>query len=77
MEQAERDKMLREMAQHRGFKLVKSRRRKPGGDFGRYGLTMRRRGRTASGSARAGSKPRLMRSRIICAARQRRPGSAR
>ena len=35
----ERDKMLRGMAQHRGFKLVKSRRRKPGGDFGRYGLT--------------------------------------
>lgn len=35
----ERDKMLREMAQHRGFRLVKSRRRKPGGDFGRYGLT--------------------------------------
>jgi predicted N-acetyltransferase YhbS len=32
--------MLREMAQHRGFRLLKSRRRKPGaGDFGRYGLT--------------------------------------
>jgi N-acetylglutamate synthase-like GNAT family acetyltransferase len=31
---------LREMAQHRGLKLVKSRRRKPGvGDFGKYGLT--------------------------------------
>jgi len=32
------DKMLRDMAQVRGLKLVKSRRRKPGGDFGRYGL---------------------------------------
>ncbi len=31
---------LREMAQHRGLKLVKSRRRKAGtGDFGKYGLT--------------------------------------
>ena len=29
---------LRDMATHRGFKLVASRRRKPGGDFGRYGL---------------------------------------
>lgn len=34
----ERDEALREMAAHRGFRLVKSRRRKPGGDFGRYGL---------------------------------------
>jgi N-acetylglutamate synthase-like GNAT family acetyltransferase len=33
------DEMLREMARHRGFRLVKSRRRKAGGDFGRYGLT--------------------------------------
>jgi ribosomal protein S18 acetylase RimI-like enzyme len=38
MADKERDSMLREMAQHRGFKLVKSRRRKPGGDLGRYGL---------------------------------------
>lgn len=30
--------MLREMAAHRGLKLVTSRRRKPGGDFGKYGL---------------------------------------
>ncbi|MGY4397213.1 N-acetylglutamate synthase-like GNAT family acetyltransferase [Sphingomonas sp. UYAg733] len=36
----DRDEMLRNMARHRGFKLVKSRRRKPGaGDFGLYGLT--------------------------------------
>ncbi len=30
--------MLREAAKARGFKLVKSRRRKAGGDFGKYGL---------------------------------------
>lgn len=36
---SERDEELRASAQHRGLKLVKSRRRKPGGDFGRYGLT--------------------------------------
>ena len=31
---------LRELAGHRGYKLVRSRRRKPGaGDFGKYGLT--------------------------------------
>lgn len=36
----DRDEVLRRMAQHRGLKLVKSRRRKPGvGDYGRYGLT--------------------------------------
>lgn len=29
---------LRAMAAHRGFRLVASRRRKPGGDFGKYGL---------------------------------------
>ncbi len=34
------DDQLREMARHRGLKLIKSRRRKPGtGDFGKYGLT--------------------------------------
>jgi mannose-6-phosphate isomerase-like protein (cupin superfamily) len=35
---SEKDEALRAMARHRGFRLVKSRRRKPGGDFGRYGL---------------------------------------
>src|SRR3954468_24766069 len=29
---------LREMATHQGLRLVASRRRKPGGDFGKYGL---------------------------------------
>jgi GNAT superfamily N-acetyltransferase len=32
------DDQLREAAKARGFRLVRSRRRKPGGDFGRYGL---------------------------------------
>ncbi|NLS28854.1 hypothetical protein S2M10_38670 [Sphingomonas sp. S2M10] len=35
---AEQDDELRAMATHRGLKLVKSRRRKAGGDFGLYGL---------------------------------------
>ena len=34
----ETTEQLREMATHRGLKLVTSRRRKPGGDFGKYGL---------------------------------------
>ncbi|MDB5721037.1 MAG: family N-acetyltransferase [Alphaproteobacteria bacterium] len=38
MADEDRDKMLRAMAENRGCKLVKSRRRKPGGDHGRYGL---------------------------------------
>lgn len=39
-EAVEQAAALREMAQHRGYKLLTSRRRKPGvGDFGRYGLT--------------------------------------
>jgi ribosomal protein S18 acetylase RimI-like enzyme len=34
------DEKLREAAEHRGLKLVRSRRRKPGvGDYGKYGLT--------------------------------------
>lgn len=38
MADKELDDMLREMAANRGCRLVKSRRRKPGGDYGRYGL---------------------------------------
>lgn len=33
------DEALKESARHRGLKLVKSRRRKAGGDYGNYGLT--------------------------------------
>lgn len=39
------DAALRALAAHRGLKLVKSRRRRPGGDYGRYGL------RDAAGTA--------------------------
>ena len=35
---SERDEAMRAMAANRGCKLTKSRRRKPGGDYGRYGL---------------------------------------
>lgn len=35
---SERDEDLRESARNRGLRLVKSRRRKKGGDFGKYGL---------------------------------------
>jgi predicted N-acetyltransferase YhbS len=45
----ERDEMLREMARHRGFKLVKSRRRKAGGDFGKYGLADAKSGKQCFG----------------------------
>lgn len=38
MADKDQDAALREAARARGFRLVKSRRRKPGGDFGRYGL---------------------------------------
>jgi GNAT superfamily N-acetyltransferase len=38
MAATDQDLALREAARARGFRLVKSRRRKPGGDFGRYGL---------------------------------------
>ncbi len=34
----ERTSALREMAKHRGLRLKASRRRKPGGDFGKFGL---------------------------------------
>ena len=40
MVERSQDDQLREMAEHRGFRLVRSRRRKPGvGDFGKFGLT--------------------------------------
>ena len=39
MAQVATDQKLRDMAEHRGLKLVKSRRRKPGvGDYGKFGL---------------------------------------
>lgn len=49
MEEADRDKMLREMAANRGLRLVRSRRRKPGGDYGRYGLKDAATGKEAFG----------------------------
>ena len=40
MAHATSDETLRDLAEHRGLKLVRSRRRKPGsGDYGKYGLT--------------------------------------
>jgi GNAT superfamily N-acetyltransferase len=38
MVEKDQDGALREAARARGFRLVKSRRRKPGGDYGRFGL---------------------------------------
>jgi N-acetylglutamate synthase-like GNAT family acetyltransferase len=49
-----RDEMLRAMAAHRGLRLVKSRRRKPGGDFGRYGLTDAKTGQDCFGIGKDG-----------------------
>jgi ribosomal protein S18 acetylase RimI-like enzyme len=46
--------MLREMARHRGFKLLKSRRRKPGGDFGRFGLADASTGQDCFGIGKSG-----------------------
>ena len=45
---------LREMAANRGCKLVRSRRRKPGGDFGRYGLKDARTGTEILGFGKKG-----------------------
>jgi predicted N-acetyltransferase YhbS len=54
MDEKEREASLRETAQQRGFRLVKSRRRKPGGDFGRYGLTDAASGEECLGFGKAG-----------------------
>jgi ribosomal protein S18 acetylase RimI-like enzyme len=54
MSDADRDKMLREMAANRGCRLVKSRRRKPGGDFGRYGLKDPETGKEVFGFGKGG-----------------------
>jgi ribosomal protein S18 acetylase RimI-like enzyme len=45
---------LREMAANRGCRLVRSRRRKPGGDFGRYGLTDAKSGKEIFGFGKSG-----------------------
>ena len=49
-----RDEMLRDMAAHRGLRLVRSRRRKPGGDFGRYGLVDADTGQDCFGIGKSG-----------------------
>src|SRR5688572_17901095 len=45
---------LREMAANRGCRLVRSRRRKPGGDFGRLGLADLKSGKEVFGFGRKG-----------------------
>jgi ribosomal protein S18 acetylase RimI-like enzyme len=45
---------LREMAANRGCRLVRSRRRKPGGDFGRLGLTDLKSGKEVFGFGKKG-----------------------
>ena len=54
MDDSDRDKMLREMAENRGLRLVRSRRRKPGGDYGRYGLKDKETGKEAFGFGGSG-----------------------
>ena len=54
MADKERDSRLREMARHRGFRLVKSRRRKSGGDFGLYGLKTAEKGEECLGFGASG-----------------------
>jgi hypothetical protein len=54
MADKERDALLREMAANRGCRLVKSRRRKPGGDHGRYGLKDANSGKEVLGFGKAG-----------------------
>ena len=45
---------LREMAANRGCRLVRSRRRKPGGDFGRFGLADLKSGKEVFGFGKKG-----------------------
>ena len=51
---SEADDALREMAANRGCKLTKSRRRKPGGDYGRYGLKDAKTGKEVFGFGEQG-----------------------
>jgi ribosomal protein S18 acetylase RimI-like enzyme len=51
---AKEDEALREMAANRGCRLVRSRRRKPGGDYGRYGLADPKTGKKLFGFGAAG-----------------------
>jgi ribosomal protein S18 acetylase RimI-like enzyme len=48
------DEALRDMAANRGCRLVKSRRRKPGGDYGRYGLADPKSGKKLFGFGKDG-----------------------
>jgi ribosomal protein S18 acetylase RimI-like enzyme len=55
MAEGERDSALRAMAENRGCRLVRSRRRKPGtGDYGRFGLTDKASGREVLGFGEGG-----------------------
>ena len=51
---SESDDKLREMAANRGCRLRKSRRRKPGGDHGRFGLVDAKTGKEVFGFGRKG-----------------------
>jgi ribosomal protein S18 acetylase RimI-like enzyme len=51
---SDRDEMLRDMARNRGCRLLKSRRRKPGGDYGRYGLKDAGTGKEVFGFGKSG-----------------------
>ncbi len=51
---SEADDALREMAANRGCRLAKSRRRKPGGDYGRYGLRHAKTGKPVFGFGKDG-----------------------
>ncbi|MEA3001737.1 MAG: hypothetical protein QOH81_525 [Sphingomonadales bacterium] len=55
MSDADRDRVLREMAENRGCRLVRSRRRTPGlGDYGRYGLKDKATGKAVFGFGKTG-----------------------